>query len=257
MTSQIFAQVPRLFNLEIARKCIPGYDSIAINGANPAVGKTEEDIWDFGGNFVFPTAGETWEVVSDNTSDTLLGTGARTVSITGLDDSFVEQQETVNLNGTTPVVTTRTDWFRIREVIVTSSGSGQENAGGITIRVSAGGLTRSLIRVGNSKTYNGFFTVPLGKTLLIQSRQIVNPKNEDVTVSSAVLIDGTNTFIKGNDLPIYQNEFHTHFTSLPTLIEKTDIRFTGKSTNSSVSVTVLIEAILANSTGFDNNLVGI
>lgn len=254
----LIAQVPRPFNLEISRSCIPGYVNIAINGVNPAVGRTAfEDIWDFGGNFVFPTAGETWEVVSDSTSDTLLGTGARTVSITGLDVNYVEQEETVNLNGTTPVVTTRTDWFRIREVIVTSSGSGQENAGNITIRVSGGGLTRSLIRTGNSKTYNGFFTVPAGKTLLIQYRQIPIPKNGDATVSSEVLIDGTNTFVKGNDLPIYQNELHTLFTSLPVLIERTDIRFTAKSTNTSVSVTVVVEATLADSTSFQSNLAGL
>jgi len=253
MTS-IAAQVPRLFNIEVARGAITGYEHVVIVGVNPAVSKTFEDLWDVGGNFSFPTAGETWEILSSSASDTSAGTGARTVLISGLDDSYVEQTETVTMNGTSAVTTARTDWFRIRSVIVTSCGSGQTNAGDITIRVSGGGASRSLILTGNGQTFNGFFTVPAGKTLLVQFSQVVIPKNEDVTLQSQVLIDGTNAFVSGAQLAVYQNNLSTVFTSIPTIPEKTDFRLTAKSTNTTVTVSQLVEGILANQTGMSSSV---
>jgi len=242
----IISPVPRLFNIEVARGEVPGYQQVIITGLNPDVGSSFEDLWDVGGDFVFPTAAETWEILSDNVNDTSAGTGARTVLIQGLDTDYVEQQEVITMNGTSTVTTVRTDWFRITALQVISSGSNQANVGNITIQVLSGGLIRSKIRAGRGQTHNGFFTVPKDKSLLIQSTQLVIPKNEDVIARSKVLIDGTNTFITGNDLPVYQNTFTTFFTAIPTLPEKTDIVFTAKSTNTSVNVALLVEGVMAN-----------
>jgi len=158
------------------------------------------------------------------------------------------------MNGTSTVTTTRTDWFRITSVIVTSSGSGQTNAGNITIRVSGGGSTRSLIQTGLARTFNGFYTVPAGKTLVVQQAIVRLAKNEDVILRTNFLIDGTNTFITGGDVPIYQNQATSVFTALPALPEKTDFKITVKSTNDSVGINLLIEGILANGTGTANSL---
>ena len=246
--------IPRKFDIEVAKGDIPGYTAMQIAGNNPDVGKTFEDAWDNGGTFVYPTAGETWEVLSANANDTSAGTGARTVLISGLDDSYVEQTESVTMNGTTPVATTRTDWFRITSVVVTSSGSGQTNAGAITLRVSSGGATRSLIIAGNSRTFNGFYTVPANKVLIVQQAIVRIPKNHDIFLKTNFLLDGTNTFISGGEVPIYQNQANTIFTSLPVLPEKTDFKISVKSTNTSVAVALLVEGILTKGTGSSNQL---
>lgn len=248
------AQVPRKFDIEVARGAIPGYTSMQIGGNNNSVGTTFEDVWDVGGLFVYPTSGETWEVVSDDANDTSAGTGARTVRISGLDENYVEQTESVTMNGTTPVVTTRTDWFRITSVFVVLSGSGQTNTGEIITRVSGGGTTRSLIQTGLSRTFNGFFTVPANKTLIVQQAIIRLAKNDDIILRTNFLIDGTNTFVTGGDVSIYQNQAETCFTSLPALPEKTDFRVSVKSTNDSVGVQILLEGILANGTDGSNLL---
>jgi len=245
----IAAQQPRDFDIEVARGTIPGYRNIGITGVNPIVGSVFADVWDVGGNFVFPTAGETWEVVSDSASDTLLGTGARKVIISGLDDSFVEQTEVVEMNGTTPVVTVRTDWFRIRAVLTIDSGSTQTNEGTIDIRVSGGGDPRSRIRLdveglGLSNTFNAFFTVPLGKTLFIKSAQVLIPKNEDVIIRNKFKAFGSNTFLTGGDAPVYQNTAVSDFTTVAVLPEKTDLVSTVKSTNTAVSVAILLQGKL-------------
>jgi hypothetical protein len=247
--TNIVAQVPRLFLLEVARGAVPGYTSTGFLGSNPSVGSTFETVWDNGGNFTYPTSGETWEVVSDNTNDTSAGTGARTVLIRGLDDNYLEVNEAVSLDGTTPVVTTRTDWFRIYSVLVISSGSSQNNEGDVTVQVSGGGLIRSKIIATFSTTFNGLFTVPAGQTFFILSAQIFVPKNEDVTVRNKFLVFGTNTFVSGGDTDIYQSDAKAQFNSIPTFPEKTDIESRVKSSNTSVQVSLNVEGILANGTG--------
>ena len=241
-------QLPRQFDIEVARGEVTGYESSALIGQNPSVGTSFEDIWDVGGDFVYPTSGETWEVVSDNAADTSAGTGARIVLISGLDDSFVEQTETVTMNGTTPVVTVRTDWFRINNVFVISSGSGQVNAGTIDIRISGGGTIRSRIRSGRGRTLNGFFTVPAGKTLFGEQLQVIVPKNQDIIMQCRTLIFGTNTFVLGAPLPLYQNNTITTFKALPTLPEKTDLRFTASSKNETSSVQIFVESKIVKGT---------
>jgi len=254
MTTIISAQVPRKFDIEVSRGAIPGYESIQISGNNPDVGKIFEDVWDVGGTFVYPTAGETWEVLSDNANDSAAGTGARSVLISGLDVNYTQQTEIVSMNGTTPALTTRTDWFRDPSGLVMLSGSSQHNEGNITIRVSGGGTIRSLIRPELARTFNGFFTVPANKVLIVQQAIVRIPKDEDITLRTNFLINGSNTFITGGDIPIYQNQATSKFTSLPALPEKTDFRISVKSNNPSVSVAFLVEGILANGTIGSNSL---
>ena len=236
---------PRLFDLEVSKGEIPGYAVATFAGVNPTVGSSFEDLWDAGGNFVFPTAGETWEILSDDANDTnSAGTGARKVLISGLDTDYVEQTETINLNGTSVVTTSRTDWFRIRSVTVIDSGSSQVNEGNITIRVSSGGATRSLIIAAKGVTFNGFFTVPLGKALIFQQNQAIIPKNQDIVIRNKFKVFGSNTFLTGGDNPIYQNSATINFRTPPTLPEKTDFISTVRSTNTEVSVAILFEAKL-------------
>jgi len=121
------------FLVEVARGKVPGVNSLRIHSSNPRVGNSAfEDVWDKGGNFVYATAAETLELLSSDASDTLLGTGARTVVIRGLDSGFVEQCEIVSLNGTTPVTLTKT-YLRTRILIVATVGSIGSNVGTITL----------------------------------------------------------------------------------------------------------------------------
>lgn len=234
--------IPRLFDFEVSKGSVPGYSVGSFAGVNPNVGKTFETVWDQGGNFVFPTAGETWEVLSASAADTdSAGTGARKVVISGLDVDYIQQIEIVNLAGTTPVTTARTDWFRIRSVVVIESGSGEINAGDITIRVSGGGLVRSLIIALKGTTFNGFLTVPANKIFMVQQIQVIIPKGIDIVVRNKFKVFGTNTFITGGDTALYQNVSTINFRTPVPFPEKTDFEGTVLSTNVESSVAVLIE----------------
>jgi hypothetical protein len=119
-----------------------------------------EDVWDFGGDYPFPTVASTLSIVSDNVNDTLLGTGARQLLVEGLDSGFNEISETINLDGVTPVVTV-SSYLRLNSIKVTSAGNTGKNEG--TIDASAGASVVGRILPLFNRTLSSIFTVPEGK----------------------------------------------------------------------------------------------
>lgn len=99
---------------------------------------TPKDIWNGGGDYTgFPTSGspETLSIVSSDATDTAAGNGMRTLRLYGLDGDLAEQTEDITLNGTTPVISTKT-WWRMYRAWGLSAGQTGYNAGNITIRHS-------------------------------------------------------------------------------------------------------------------------
>jgi hypothetical protein len=84
------------------------------------------------------------------------GTGARSVFIQGLDSSRRYQFEFVNLNGTTPVVTSNT-WLGVNRIVVFSSGSLETNAGVISCTATTGGTNQAAIPAGFGVTQQVIF----------------------------------------------------------------------------------------------------
>lgn len=136
-------------------------------GFNGDIDNQEEDLWAVGGAYVFPSAEMGMEVVSDSALDTSDGTGARTVKIWYLDDTFAEKTEVITLNGVTPVATVATDIYRVNYFRVETAGSGGKAAGNIDIRHLSDTPIYSRIPATLTRARNAIFTVPLGKTLFI------------------------------------------------------------------------------------------
>lgn len=149
---------------------VPGATRVAILGHNPDVdtGTDPEDVWEGGGLYPFLAAAATLEVVSTSVNDTAAGTGARTVLVSGLNSSYATITEVVILNGTTPVSTVN-QFLRVNIFTTTSAGSGEQNAGDITLRVAGGGTVQSIMRAGYGFGRSAIYTVPAGFTLFITS----------------------------------------------------------------------------------------
>lgn len=157
---------------EVRKGNIPGASSFSIVGANLTVPTSQETVWKEGGLYVFPSSGVQMSLSSSDTNDTSAGTGARTVLVTYLDASFVEQTEVVTLNGQTGVNTVATDLFRIQRIVVLTAGSGNANAGIIyigtgSITVGKPDVVFGLVAIGDNISMHGFFTVPDGVTAFI------------------------------------------------------------------------------------------
>lgn len=233
--------------IETALGNVAGRVNVQIGSRNPSIGTVFEDVWDAGGTMVYPTAGETWEIVSASTNDTSAGTGARTVLVSYLDDNYAEQTETLTLNGTTPVTFTATDAFRFRSAVVLTWGTVDgTNLGNVTIRVSGVGATRGMIlfddsvvgdETGLNLSMSSHFTVPAGKTLVSMAVGFNVPKNNDAELRTQVQLFGSTSFISVGELTGYQNSFYSSFESAPTTVpEKADIRFIARSSNTGVVI---------------------
>jgi hypothetical protein len=170
---------------------IKDYDYIHKYGRNPAVSGTAPLPVCVGGIYQMPTTGAPLEILSDDADDTLLGSGARQVSIQGLDGNFSPQVETVDLAGLTPVNLTKT-FTRIFRVKVLNGGTYPTQAswtqhGTITLRIQGGGATWAILDEqatdrGHGQSQIGCYTVPRGKTCVMLGFDFSMDSNNEVTL---------------------------------------------------------------------------
>lgn len=146
----------------------PGFRRIVALGHNPSIDTTStpEDIWTGGGIYPWMIAATSLEALSASADDAAAGTGARTIIVNGLDINYAEISEVVTMNGVTPVPLV-TQFFRINGVFTTTCGSGQVNAGDITLRDSGGGTTRAIMPLGKGILRQSIYTVPAGHFLQV------------------------------------------------------------------------------------------
>ena len=197
------------FLIEVARGNVAGASTRGVVTKNESVGTSFEDLW--GGTaseMIYPTASETWEIVSSSANDSAAGTGARTVLVNSLDINFVPQSQTVTMNGTTPVVLTGTH-YRPDQIIALTAGSLGVNDGDITLRVSGGGNERNVMRVGAGASEDGHITVPAGQTYHILQVITILQKDFDGLVRTQIRDNNVpaSPWVELGTLPYYQSAF--------------------------------------------------
>lgn len=229
---------------------IPTQTRVTALGHNPSIGSgAAADVWEGGGDYPFLAAASILEVVSASANDATAGTGARTVLVSGLDANYAPISETVLLNGVTPVVTLKS-YLRVNVFTTVTSGSGHSNAGDITLRVTGGGTTQSIIRAGIGFGNNAVYTVPAGNTLFILSEvfTVFAPNGGTVNVAT---FGGRIISASGNSrIPLQFQVTSTvpyrHDAALGiVLAEKTDFTLRVTTTGqAATNVTAAMEAIL-------------
>lgn len=178
------------FELQVARGQISYHYGQFKFGFNPDIDNTLETVWAQGGLYSYLAAASILKISSSSTADTSAGTGARTVTVDGLDANYNEISETITLNGQTSVDTTNT-YIRVYRMTVRSAGSGGQNAGVIyagTGTVTAGVPTNkyATIAVGDNQTLMALWTVPAGHTAYLLQTDITlatTQNNKYCTVS--------------------------------------------------------------------------
>ncbi len=166
-------------------------------GYNPNASSTAGTVWAVGsGSYAQLTAATALEAISSSASDAAAGVGARTIQIRGVEIStgvYLPFQETITLNGTTPVPLVNTSAVAINSVEVLTAGSSITNVGNIDIRKVSGATVKSRISLDPEAQ---------GK-----ARDFV------YTTSSLVygLLRNIQVFVKANtgDLWVYLNQFNS------------------------------------------------
>lgn len=122
-------------DLEIGIGNIPDKSTRTVSGDKLAT-TTESTISpNLTGRYPFPSVAAQLSIVSDNAADDVGGTGLNFVLVRGLTVSgsdWIDDSELLALDGTTPVVTTKS-FIRNNSLIGAVAGSGGVNAGTITV----------------------------------------------------------------------------------------------------------------------------
>ena len=121
--------------------------------------------------FNFRTTATTVQLRSTSASDTAAGVGARSVTVVGLNASFIPYSEVVTLQGTS-VVTTVGSFIRVTSLELATSGTYAglpgvtpptgANVGVITANYTGSAAVIATMAIQAGIEYNSFFTVPAG-----------------------------------------------------------------------------------------------
>jgi len=221
------------FDLQVGRGQIMGHQGLEIFGYSTAIGSTATGpMWEgqtlSGGLYAYPSSAAPLVLVSDSATDNT----TRSVVIEGLDANFAPQTETIALNGTSSVTTTKS-FLRINQMSMLNSA----NTGNITASISS--TVYAKINAGVGQTQMSIYTVPAGYTFYLSYVQYdasigftssnymigaeYNKINSGANNGLITLLQQT-TFVQKQETP---------FTVPIAHIEKTDIQFCVKANTGS------------------------
>ena len=157
------------FLTDVSRGKVGDFRTVIIEGHNSDLDSADgdADLWSCGGNLSYLSVAETLDVVSTDADDTAGGTGARAVTILGIDASFNVVADVVTLAGQTPVESA-VAFYRITGVFVTSAGTSLTNEGIINITSSISATIQCCVEAGYSTGVQGFFTFAAGTKGLLK-----------------------------------------------------------------------------------------
>ena len=217
-------------NINIARGLIRGATVIHKFGRNPNVGGAPETIWEQGGIYTYLTVASTIYVYGADAQDGAAGTGARTVTVQGLDANYNEIEETLTVDG---AVSTQS-FLRVYRAFVASAGSLQTNKGDVLISTGASGTGTVLAKIatvgtgtvyGQGQTNLALYTIPAGKTGYVKTWNIgVGAYNDSVTANLYTREVDTGLIFRTRDVMDVPGGLHQRIYEVPfRLPEKTDI----------------------------------
>lgn len=226
-------------------------DYIEKFGANLSVGADIETIWEAGGIYEYLTVASTVSAISDDSGDTVAGTGARTIEIQGLDSNYNTVTEIISTNGTSSGPASTNEFLRIYRALVKTAGSTGTNEGQINVNagsttvISIGTKGIGVNKEGFGQSQTSVYTIPAGKTGYITQW----------SVGSSIYNSGVQAFLmlsEPNDGPImrtkdimFLNNYSIKDYKVPLqALEKTDIEVRAYDTSSGIPVSTSYNVIL-------------
>jgi hypothetical protein len=130
-------------------------------GKSLTIGTTEQEVWPGSSQFSYLTAASPLQVAAGGDPlDASAGNNARSITLEGLDDNFLEISETIELNGSVASVATSNLFCRLNRAYVEDVGTyNATNAGEIIIQSTAGNIV-AIINASAGQTQQAIYTVP-------------------------------------------------------------------------------------------------
>lgn len=235
--------------INVSRGLVQNSSRLQKVGFSSTITTAFQTIWNENSLMVFPTSAAVLTVSSSSANDTSAGTGARTVTISGLDSGYNTISEIVILNGQTAVNTVNS-YLRVNNISVTTAGSGGVNAGVIYIgtgTVTAGkpATIYNSVAVGYNRSLSAFTTIPTGSTgyllQILSSTDTAGTQIQILTKTSTGLVNVARVFQMGVGAGSIQDY------SLPVpLTAGTDLVAQAINAGSNVKVSCQFELLIVN-----------
>lgn len=219
-------------------------------GYSSSIGTTRVGISPGAFPVTFPSEAGKVQCSSSSANDTLAGTGARKIVITGLDANYDEIVEEVELAGQTGALTTK-DFIRINGAYVSAVGTGLKNAGNIWLSVAGTTLTAGvpqgdanklgIIATGDNKSAMAWATVPNGHRAHI-SCALVSVGADKVGEISFWAQEFGSTLQRGGGIELKSSPAFSSFCR--NFEEKTDLIVQGKAALASTSFSAYYSYLL-------------
>ncbi len=251
------------FIVAVARGKVPGVSRFYKIGKNADIDTAaSEDVISQGGTWAAPTTAEKVNIVSTSANDTANGTGLRTLTITGLSDTYAEVSETMTLNGTSNVLSVN-KYSIVYRMIGNTAGSTGANVGTITCTsTAANSSVQQQMQPTENQSQSIVYQVPLGKTLLLYDWAISTASTAFATGNLLIKPFGGvfnirgNTIVNGSGSTSDMYDFHIPLK----LTEKTTVKIVATVSANNQNISATMQGILIDNTvnelGYDETLVG-
>ena len=207
--------------VEVQRGNVTGASMVHKFGRNISVSNGSWEFINLLGFTAWPLSAATTVRIKANGSggnDTAAGSGAREVTVQGIDDSLNEVTETITTNGILASTATTALFWRVHRAWVSSAGTyGSANAANMTIENSGGGTNLILIAAGEGQTQFAGWTVPIGKSAYLLSVTITvdSNKSANVRVMTRANINDTTAPMASKRLKLYFDGVVGHLSYKP------------------------------------------
>lgn len=239
---------PDEFQLAVALGRVPKVQAFSVWNENDAVDSTQEEFSNIASGIrTLPTSATVITIASTSAEDGAgTSTGALTVRVTFLDANYNTVTETVSLNGTSNVTTTKTA-IRFTSAVVATAGSANAAVGNISFTIN--GNVQARILAGQAESRETGFTVPAGKVFYSSNAVIASGRAGavDVDVAFEYRLFGSNVWITLRSLQIYQQVTAFDVISVAALPAKTDFRVLGTASGSGPACYVQVRGYLIDS----------
>ncbi|MHA2135267.1 MAG: hypothetical protein ACW99J_15510 [Candidatus Thorarchaeota archaeon] len=200
-------------------------------GSNPAVGQAWELVHTLGGSPLINDTAGTVEIVSTDTDDDSGGDGANTIEFSGVDADFVQQKETITMDGTTAASSVGSFLYVYRAKVLTAGSVLRQNAGNINL--SLGGSNMCQIPGGSGQSETLYRPVPASGVMYLSGLGVAVAKGSDVDVRILEYDQVGKVWRVKLDTHSYQNTNSLRFLPPYQFTEKHLICVVAKTTNAS------------------------
>jgi hypothetical protein len=242
------------FNLQVSRRQVTMHEPAYVWGYSTLIGATLLPVWDVNQAKPYLTTAAVMKVSSGSADDDSAGTGARTVLVSGLDQSYDSISEIVTLDGQTEVATTKA-FLRVLSVTVLTVGSGGLNAGAIyvgtgTVTTGVPAVVHEIVPIGMNKSQSASYTVPAGYTAFFSRGGMTSHTTGSGHITGRLAASNQGSPFVTSAVTVFANTVVEYEFDYPLAFpEKTDIEARAIASSGTHAVSAYLQLILIKDNG--------